>query len=86
MLIQYVAKDSPAARVGLQGGTMRATIEGENLVLGGDIVLAVEEIPFNIKNYEKIREILSRLDREDTIRVKILRGGEQLELKAVTSP
>ena len=86
MLIQYVAKDSPAAWVGLQGGTMRATIEGENLVLGGDIVLAVEEIPFNIKNYEKIREILSRLDREDTIRVKILRGGEQLELKAVTSP
>lgn len=86
MLIQYVAKDSPAARVGLQGGTMRATIEGENLVLGGDIVLAVEEIPFNIKNYEKIREILSRLDREDTISVKILRSGEQLELKAVTSP
>jgi S1-C subfamily serine protease len=86
MLIQYVAKDSPAARVGLQGGTMRATIDGENLVLGGDIVLAVEEIPFNVKNYEKIREILTQLDRGDAIRVKILRGGEQLELKAVTTP
>jgi len=54
--------------------------------LGGDIVLTVEEIPFNIKNYEKIRERLSRLDPGDAIRVKILRGGEQLELKAVTSP
>jgi serine protease Do len=41
MLIQYVAKDSPAAQVGLKGGIMRGTIEGENLVLGGDIVLEV---------------------------------------------
>jgi len=54
--------------------------------LGGDIILAVQGIPLNNKNYEEIRRILSRPPPESSIRVKILRGGEQLELKAVNSP
>jgi S1-C subfamily serine protease len=86
MLVQHVAKGSPAALIGLKGGTTRATIEGGDLVLGGDIVLAVQGIPLNIKNYEEIRRILSRPHPEGFIRVKILRGGEQLELKAMNSP
>jgi S1-C subfamily serine protease len=54
--------------------------------LGGDIILAVQGIPFSLKNYEKIREILSRLNPGDLISVKILRGGEQLELKSGKLP
>jgi len=46
----------------------------ENLVFGGDIVLAVEKIPYNIKNYENIRQILSQLDPGDAFRVKIFAG------------
>ena len=80
MLVQHVAKGSPAALIGLKGGTTKATIEGEVLVLGGDIILAVQGIPLNIKNYEEIRRILSRHPPEGSVRVKILRGGEQLEL------
>jgi S1-C subfamily serine protease len=86
MLVQHVAKNSSAALIGLQGGTTRATVEGESLVLGGDIILAVQGIPFSLKNYEKIREILSRLNPGDLISVKILRGGEQLELKSGKLP
>jgi len=85
MLIERVAKNSPAALIGLKGGTTRATIGGENLVLGGDIILEVQGIPFSIQNYEKIRDLMT-LGPTDAIRVKILRSGEQLELKAVTSP
>jgi S1-C subfamily serine protease len=82
MLVQRVAKDSPAAEIGLQGGTVGATIEGESLVLGGDIILEVQGIPFGIENYQKIQELMSRLAPNETIGVKILRGGEQLELSA----
>jgi serine protease Do len=85
MLIERVAKNSPAALIGLKGGTTRATIQEENLILGGDIILEVQGIPLSIKNYEKIRDLVT-LGPADAIRVKILRGGEQLELKAVTSP
>jgi S1-C subfamily serine protease len=83
ILVQHVAKGSPAALIGLRGGTTRATIKGEDLVLGGDIVLAVQGISISTTNYEDIREILSRVHPGDIIRVKILRGGEQLELKAI---
>lgn len=80
MLLQRVAKDSPAAVIGLQGGTVKATIEGKSVVLGGDIIVEVQGIPFGIENYQKVQEIVSRLGPEDIVRVKILRGGEQLEL------
>jgi serine protease Do len=86
MLLQHVARASPAAAIGLQGGSMRATIEGEDLVLGGDIVLAVQGIPLEIGNYQTIRATLSRLQPGETIRVRILRNGEQFELKAVATP
>jgi S1-C subfamily serine protease len=82
MLVQYVAKNSPAALMGLRGGITKATFDGENVVLGGDIVLAVQGIPFSIKNYEKIQDVVSRLKPGDLVNVKILRGGEQLELSA----
>jgi S1-C subfamily serine protease len=80
MLLQRVAKDSPAAGIGLQGGSVKATIEGESVVLGGDIIVEVQGIPFSIENYQKVQEIISRLGPENIVRVKILRAGEQLEL------
>jgi hypothetical protein len=50
--------------IGVQGGTVRATIEGENLVLGGDIILEVQGIPLGIENYQEIREMVAGLTRE----------------------
>jgi serine protease Do len=72
--------------MGLRGGTTNATVEGENVILGGDVILAVQGIPFSMKNYERIQAVVSRLNSGDLVDVKILRGGEQLELKAVISP
>jgi serine protease Do len=82
MLVQYVAKNSPAAQIGLRGGTTKTIFDNESVVLGGDIVLTVQGIPWTIKNYDKIRDVVNRADPGSLITVKILRGGEQLELKA----
>jgi serine protease Do len=46
LLIQRVAAHSPAAKAGLLGGHLRATIAGEALTVGGDIVLEVQGLPF----------------------------------------
>jgi len=40
LLVQKVAAGSPAELSGLRGGTMRARIGDEDLILGGDIVLS----------------------------------------------
>jgi S1-C subfamily serine protease len=86
MLIQYIAKHSPAALMGLRSGTTHATVEGENVILGGDVILTVQGIPFSMKNYEKIQDVVSRLGPGDIVGVKILRGGEHLELSARKNP
>ena len=38
-LVQRVVPDSPAARLGLQGGDVRAEIDGHEILLGGDLIL-----------------------------------------------
>jgi S1-C subfamily serine protease len=86
MLIQYIAKNSPAALMGLRGGTTHATVEGENVILGGDVILTVQGIPFSMKNYEKIQDVVTRLGPGDIVSVKILRGGEHLELRTKKNP
>ena len=80
-LVQSVARDSPAAAMGLRGGTKTATIDGRALTIGGDIVLEVVGVPVNTTaDLVKIRERLSALDPGAPFAVKALRGGQVLEL------
>ncbi|HWN91377.1 MAG TPA: PDZ domain-containing protein, partial [Verrucomicrobiae bacterium] len=44
-LVKSVAKGSPSDEAGLRGGSKVVTIDGQQVVLGGDIILAVEGIP-----------------------------------------
>jgi serine protease Do len=79
-IIKSVAKGSPADEIGLRGARMLVTIAGQEVPLGGDIVLAVQGIPFSAENIAKIRDVLSRLSPGNPFRVTILRAGDVLEL------
>jgi S1-C subfamily serine protease len=84
ILVQRVTKSSPAARLGLQPGTLRATIEGEPLILGGDIILAVGGIAVSDQGADdRIRKLISTLTPGDNLNVTVLRHGERVELNAV---
>jgi len=83
MLVQKVARDSPAARVGLKGGTMKATIEGQTLLVGGDIILAVGGVRLGDADApQRIRALRAQLRPGETLTVVVLRGGRRLELTA----
>ena len=43
-MVKTVAKNSPADEMGLRGGTKTAVIDGQPLVVGGDILLEVDGI------------------------------------------
>jgi len=87
LLVQRVAAGSAAQRMGLEGGSVSAQIGEEELVLGGDIILAVEGIALNATDaYEKIRRRLIELRTSGgTLHVSILRGGATLELTSTTT-
>ena len=81
LLVQRVAKDSPGERLGLRGGTIPATIAGQELLLGGDVVL--EAFGWSLagpKNLERILTRFGELTPGDTLRVRILRAGKEIEL------
>jgi S1-C subfamily serine protease len=84
LLVQRVAEQSPAAAIGLRPGTLRATIDGRNLTVGGDIILKVQGVPIagDLAGYEQMQERLSRLARGATVTLTVLRSGKEVELSA----
>jgi serine protease Do len=81
-LIQRVAKGSPAWRVGIRAGVLRAQIEGEELLLGGDIILEVNGIVVQEGEgaFDQIEAITSKLKEGDKLTSKVLRDGKVIEL------
>lgn len=81
LLVQRVAEGSPSAAIGLRAGTMKATIDGRSITVGGDVILSVQGIPIDEPTaYEKIQERLSRLHPGAPITITVLREGRQVEL------
>jgi S1-C subfamily serine protease len=77
LLIQRVASDSAAARAGLRGGTRRVTVDGESVLLGGDIILSVNEIALDSpQNMQRAWDAIRLAPSGTILRVKILRAGQ----------
>ena len=80
-LIKNVAKGSPADDAGMRGGTIFATVGGEQIVLGGDILLSVEGIQAgSAANLAKIRDLLASKAPGSPFKATVLRAGKLLEL------
>ena len=81
-LVRTVAKGSPAWNAGIQGGDRVARINGEDIVVRGDIILAVGGVPFGPGELimQQIRERMERAKSGDALPVKILRAGRVIEL------
>ena len=81
LLVKLVVKGSPADETGIRGGTTAATIGGQELVLGGDVILSVEGIQAgSAANMMMIRDLLGTKPSGTPIKVSILRAGKVLEL------
>lgn len=79
-MVKTIAKGSPADQIGLRPATQLATISGQEVPLGGDILLAVQGIPASAANLARIRDALNQLAPGAPFTVRILRAGEVLEL------
>jgi S1-C subfamily serine protease len=81
-LVQQVAENSPAARLGLRPGGIKSQIGLNEMLLGGDVILEVVGIQVSEGCYQKIVSRLSQMKPGDTITVKVLRAGRILQLYA----
>jgi serine protease Do len=61
---------------------LRAQIEGEELLLGGDIVLAVNGVAVeeNDRSFDQIQAVTSSLKEGENLTSKVLRDGKVIAL------
>jgi len=78
--IKTIAKGSPAEAMGLRGATMVANLGGDQVPLGGDIILAVEGLKAEAVNLAKIRDLLASKPAGSPFKVTVLRAGKVLEV------
>jgi len=82
VLVQRIAKGSPAAKIGLQPGDRKATIGSEEFLVGGDVILEVHGISFADPDaHARLGEMLETLPPGTPLSIIVLRGGRKLELE-----
>jgi S1-C subfamily serine protease len=74
VLVQSVVKGGPADKAGIEGGSTAATIEGEEVVLGGDIITEINGK--KVSGMDQVIEIVDAAKPGDELELTILRGGK----------
>ncbi|MFD1294859.1 S1C family serine protease [Lutibacter holmesii] len=83
LLVLSVTSKGLGSKMGLRGGYMKAVIEGQEMLIGGDVILEVAGIQLNSSEGMKmLRNKMSTFKKGETYLVKYLRAGE-VRMKAM---
>ena len=86
VLVQRVAEGSIAWRWGIHAGRLRANVEGEEFILGGDIILRVNEVPVEQSgSYDQISASIGRLKPGENLVISVFRQGQIVNLSIPTT-
>ncbi|MEM0320803.1 MAG: trypsin-like peptidase domain-containing protein [Thermoprotei archaeon] len=79
VLVEQVVPNGPAAKAGIRGGTIQAQVYGQQVLLGGDIIVAVNGTPLNDED-----SFLSYLELNvvagESVVFTVYRSGEYLNI------
>jgi S1-C subfamily serine protease len=79
VLVQHVAPGSGAAAAGLRAGNERAYLGNVQIVLGGDLIVRIDDQ--EIGDLQDIARVMNTKRVGDTVTVTVFRGKRQLDLK-----
>ena len=79
VLIQSVIPDGPAAKAGIKAGNQKVQIEGQTVVVGGDVIIAINHA--KIRNHDDLSTYLERNTKPNqTIQLTIIRNGKKIDI------
>jgi S1-C subfamily serine protease len=81
ILIQKVIPGGAAERAGMHGGAEQAYVGNTPILLGGDLIVAIDGKPVN--DPQEISAIMDKHQAGDTISVTFYRGHKQITLKLI---
>ena len=83
-LVSSVAAGGPSDKAGLRGSNQQATVDGEAVIVGGDVITAINGQP--VKNFDDLIAYLSRsTEVNQTVTLTILRGGTETTVQVTLS-
>jgi serine protease Do len=86
LLVQHVVRNSPAGKMGIRGGFRKVSIEDQEILLGGDIILQVDHISITgEESFYQLWEHLSESQSTVTHTIKVLREGDIREFRWILS-
>ncbi|MBI1737576.1 MAG: trypsin-like peptidase domain-containing protein [Candidatus Rokubacteria bacterium] len=77
-LVEIVYDGSPADRAGVRGGNLSVIVQGDEYLLGGDIITAIERTP--IRNHYDYVSKVRTLRPGQRVKITIVREGQAREL------
>ncbi len=83
VLVLQVAPGSAAERAGLRGGTERAYLGNMQIMLGGDLIVAIDGE--NIQDQQDMAHVMNRHRAGDTVHVTFYRGKRKMEVDVALS-
>jgi len=84
VLVQEVAANSPADRAGLRGSFRPVIVNGQRILIGGDVIVAWNGA--DIADADDLDTALSQAEPGDEVVLTILRGGNERELEVTLAP
>ncbi|HOT92510.1 MAG TPA: trypsin-like peptidase domain-containing protein [Anaerolineae bacterium] len=78
VLVLEVVADSPAEKAGLRGGEEQTTINGQQVAIGGDVIIAWNDEP--VVAMPQLQMFVGRAQPGDKVTLTILRDGKQMDL------
>lgn len=81
-LVQKVALNSPAARLGIRASRIPIVLDGKKFFIGGDVILSIEGIEMSPNTAKLFQEKAEHIENGTEITVTVLRAGKKIELKA----
>ena len=77
-LVEVVYDGSPAERAGVRGGSLSVIVQGEEYLLGGDVLTAIQGVP--VRTHQEYLDRVRTLRPGQRVRVTLMRDGHAREL------
>lgn len=78
VLVSEVVGDSPAEAAGLRGSDTPAEIDGQQVMIGGDIIVGLDTHP--VTDLPLLQQLLAQYAAGDEVVLTVLRGGEEVDI------